>query len=256
MDYLSYWSLLRKPFALGDGFVFFAGVSQREAIAGLNYFATNQLNSAFLVAPARCGMSQLLRHVKRMRGFGDCAAEVVLTSGRQPGREAVQQELCQALGYQGVVGDCAEQLDRAIEASAQQGLQTIWLIDRCQAPAARVARDLVMAHSSLSVVISTTHEELGKQAVEFGRCAMQIELTPLSLEDTITYVRFCIDHAGGTRQLFPDNAVVRLHELTGGALADLAVVAESALALAASHTVDLVGSAFVEAIDEQIARAA
>ena len=59
-----------------------------------------------------------------------------------------------------------------------------------------------------------------------------------------------------TRTLFPDNTAVRLHEMTGGAVAELAVLAESSLVLAASHRLDEVTPAIVEAIDQQTARAA
>jgi type II secretory pathway predicted ATPase ExeA len=256
MDYLSYWSLLRKPFKLEGDSSFFAGVPQREAIAGLNYFVNSPMNSAFLVARSGCGMTWLLRHVERMHGFDDCAAEVIRTDGTQLHHQQVRANLCEALGYQTHQNDGSSHLHRAIEASAQHGVQTIWLIDRCKAAAADVAHDLVMEQSNLSVVLGTTADELGKRAVEFGRCTMQIDLPALTLEETIEYVRYGLEQAGGTRPLFPDQAAVRLHEFTDGVLADLAVTAESALALAARHGLDQVTPATVEAVGDQLSRAA
>jgi type II secretory pathway predicted ATPase ExeA len=85
---------------------------------------------------------------------------------------------------------------------------------------------------------------------------MRIDLMPLSVTDTIDYLRFCLQHAGAPQQLFPDNAAVRLHEITGGMIADLAVAAESALVLTASHGLDEVTPAIVEAAEERISRAA
>ncbi len=256
MDYLSYWSLIKKPFADSTDPLFFAGVPQREAIAGLSYFVTRQLNTAFFVAPRRCGMTRLLQHVTRMQGFGDCAAEVVVTDGTHLRCDAIQRELCGALGYPSVVDDGAEELDRTLQSSAQQGVQTVWLIDRCKSTAARLARDLALTHANLSVVIGTTPEETKKHVVQFGRCGMRIDLPPLSLEDTIEYLRFSLEHAGCTRQLFPDSTAVRLHELSGGALAQLSWLAESALALAASHGIDKIGAEIIEAVQERMAWAA
>jgi hypothetical protein len=256
MDYLGYWSLLRKPFIFGDDVSFFAGVPQREAIAGLNYFLTSSLNSAILVAPARCGMTWMLRRMKQMQGFGDCAAEVIFTDGNQHHRDCVQAELCAALGYHYTAVDSDDQIGRAIEATARQGIETIWLIDRCATAATRVARDLIISHEKFSVVIGATPEDLGKRAIQFGQSVMQVDLTPLSVEDTAEYVRYSLEHAGCTRQLFPDNTAVRLHEMTGGAIAKLSALAESSLALAASHRMDEVTPAVVEAIDQQISRAA
>jgi hypothetical protein len=256
MDYLGYWSLLRKPFIFADEVSFFAGVPQREAIAGLNYFLTSSLNSAFLVAPAGCGMTWMFQRMKQMHGFGDCAAEVVFTDGNQHDRDCVQAELCAALGYHYTAVDSVEEIGRAIEATSSQGIETIWLIDRCATAATRVARDLISSHEKFSVVLGTTPENRGKHAIQFGRSAMQIDLTPLSVEDTAEYVKYSLEHAGCTRQLFPDNTAVRLHELTRGAIADLSALAESSLALAASHRMDEVTPAVVEAIDQQLARAA
>ena len=83
IDYLKYWSLLRRPFSIEPEHIFFAGIPQREAIAGLNDLASNRFDMALLVAPPRCGMTSLLRYVQRMRGFGDCAAEMILTEGNR-----------------------------------------------------------------------------------------------------------------------------------------------------------------------------
>ena len=256
MDYLGYWSLLRKPFLFDDAASFFAGVPQREAIAGLNYFLTNPLNAAFLVATPRCGMTWMLRRCKQMHGFGDCAAEVVVTDGNQHHRDTVHAELCAALGCH-FTGDNAEhQIGRAIEATANQGIETIWLIDGCATAAARVAQDLIRSLVHFSVVIGTSRKSLGRQALLFDRNTMHIDLAPLSVDDTIQYVNYCLEHAGCTRQLFPDNTAVRLHEVTGGAIAELAEVAESSLELAASHGMDQVTPAVVEAIDQQQVRRA
>ena len=161
-----------------------------------------------------------------------------------------------APGYRYAADDAEDKIAHAIEATARQGIETIWLIDGCATAAAAVAQDLILSHNNFSVVIGTTQENLERQASQFGRNAMQIELAPLSLEDTFEYVNYCLQHAGCTRQLYCDNAAVRLHEVTGGAIAELSAVAESSLALAASHRLDQVTPAVVEAIDQQFARRA
>lgn len=255
MDYLNYWSLLDKPFTAIDS-SFFMGVPQREAIAGLNYFITNQLASAVLVGPAGSGLTTLLAHLQAMRGFDDCAAEMVFTEGSHETPESAQLALCRALGYQELDGDLAARIDSAITATAQQGLQTVWLIDRCSVVTARIARDLANQHSNLSIVIGTTSGEFLRQIVEFGRCGMRIDLAPLSIDDAIEFVQHGLEHAGGSTELFCDNTVIRLHEMTGGILSELTVLAETSLALAASHSMDRVTPAIVEAVEEQSSWAA
>lgn len=256
MDYLSYWSLLRKPFTLADDDAFFAGVPQREAIAGLNYFLTSRLTAALLFAPVGCGMTWMLRRIQRMHGFGDSAADVILTDGGQHHRDGVYAELCAAFGYHYTTIDSADHIRRAIEATACQGIGTVWLIDRCATAAFGVAKDMIMSHENLSVVMGVSPEQYDRYAMQFGRGAMQIDLAPLSVEDTAEYVNYSLEHAGCTRQLFSDNTAVRLHEISRGAIAQLSALAESSLALAASHRMDEVTPAVVEAIDQQTARAA
>jgi general secretion pathway protein A len=255
MDYLNYWSLLDKPF-LSEVVNFFVGEPQREAIAGLSYFATNRLASAVLVGQAGCGMTTLLAHLESMRGFDDCAAEMIITAGNHGTSMLAELALCQALGYRDLDGDLGWRIDAAISATAEQGLQTIWLIDGCSVKTVQLARSLTRKHSTLSVVIGTTTGQYLRQIVEFGRCAMQIDLAPLSIKDLVEYVQFSLEHAGGEAQLFSDNAIVRLHEMSGGVLAELVVLAESSLALAASHRLDQVTPAIIEAVDEQTSCAA
>lgn len=256
MNYLSYWSLLRKPFLTDDEASFFAGVPQREAIAGLNYFSTSPLNAAFLVAAPRCGMTWLLHRVKQMNGFGDCATDVVVTDGNQRHRDHVRAELSAAFGYHYAGDDTADQIGRAIEANSSQGIETIWLIDGAATSATRIARDLLVSHKHFSVVIGTAPQQVERLATQFGGEQLRIELAALSVQDTLHYVKHCLTHSGCNVPIIPDTTAVRLHEVTGGAVANLAHIAESSLALAANHQMAQVTPAVVEAIDQQFARAA
>jgi hypothetical protein len=255
MGYLSYWSLRGKPFVAPDPSLFFAGVPQREAIAGLSYFVNSRVKSAFLVAPRGCGTTRLLKYAMQMQGFGDCAVESIVTDG-QSERGDIRVDLIRALGYRSGGEDVREELGRALRTGDTGSVKTVWFIDRCQRPAASLAGRLVADHPNLSVVIATSPDEFGKRVVDVGRFGMRVDLTPLSLGDTVDYLQYCVQHAGGRESLFSDNAAVRLHELTGGVLGPLAVLAESSLVLAASHSMDQVGPAVIEATSDQIAYAA
>jgi len=81
----------------------------------------------------------------------------------------------------------------------------------------------------------------GATPTEYRRCAgllreavVNVDLEPLSLDETADYLRVGLADVGCQRTLFHDGATVRLHELTGGAIADLAIAAEVSLAVAAS----------------------
>ena len=251
MDYLSYWSLLRRPFTCQEDPCFFTGVPQREAIAGLNYFFNSQLRAATFVAPRRCGSTTLLQHIREMRGFGDRATELILTPGIEGSTASVFQRLSRSMGFVTLAVDPSKQVDAAIRTAATHGVGVVWLIDQGSTATGRVARELVDSHPRFSVLIATTPGSYARRVIEFGRTPMRMDLSALSRDDSIEYVRYSVEHAGGRSQLFGDDAIVRMHEVTCGALANLSQLAESCLALAAIHQLDEVTPGIVEAIQEQ-----
>ncbi|MGB7328312.1 MAG: hypothetical protein WBD31_25775 [Rubripirellula sp.] len=269
MDYLTYWGLTRRPFAQDDHEFYFAGGSQREVMAGLGYFVAGTWNSAFLVAPQRSGATWLLRQLKQTCGFGDCAAEVVLTSGANA-TDCTQaaQSLADAMGTAladapGADNNCEtdaiDRISRSVQASSQKGIRTVWLIDDCTAATATLARDLVMADGDLSVVMGTTRQNLRRMTSAFGRCCMQIELDALDVAETFRYIAAGLRHADfrsnphasavkPDEPVFTDTAIVRMHEISHGRLAALAAVAEASLQLGAAHQVSVITPGVVETI--------
>jgi len=251
MDYLSYWKLHRKPFLFPQGDEFFSGVPQREAIAGLGYFVSTDEDSALLVSDAGQGLSWLLSHVEKMRGFGDFATEWVVTRGDQKSRQDVLDDFADSLGFESITDDSCGQIDAAIERNRQQGVRLVWMIDSCQASAIEVAREFVAAHDNVSVVFTTDSTTLMQTIARIGKVPMRIDLATLSLEDTCDYLKYCLDRSGGKGAIVSDNVAVRLHEITHGVIGRLAVAAESSLALAANHRLDSVTPAIVEAFAER-----
>ncbi len=256
MDYLNYWNLNRKPFLFPQGDGFFPGIPQREAIAGLSYFVSSGEACSILVSLPDAGLSWLLSHVGLMRGFGDCAAELIVTRGDQHCRQDVLDDICRELGFQPVPEDPFGRIDVAIRNADQQGLRLVWLIDDCETDAADVACELIHAHQNFSTVIGTTRLPLFPITAQSIASPMRIDLGLLSLEDTCNYMRYCIERAGGNSAVISDNAAVRLHEITGGAIGRMALASESALALAANHRLDAITPAVVEAVAERHRRAA
>jgi hypothetical protein len=258
MGYLEYWHLFDKPFALGERDDYFAAAPQREAMAGLSYFATSPFQIAFLVAPRRCGSSRLMKHLSQMHGLGNCATEVVITEGQQLDCRSVAQSLGKSLGIAFDFRRVAPlaMVDQAIESCRRDGVRVMWMIDRLQACAITTARGLLATHSNLSVVIAATPSQYARFEGYFGDQELRVDLVPLSVEETACYLRQGVEAVGGRSSLFHDNAIVRLHELTGGAIADLAIAAEVALEVAARYRMEEVTTPVVEAACETQVQAA
>lgn len=72
------------------------------------------------------------------------------------------------------------------------------------------------------------------------RMQTRLELTPGSAEMTSAYVRKRLTDAGARSELFTSDGLAMLHELTGGLLRSIDVLAQAALRLAAAEEASLV----------------
>ncbi len=256
MDYLKYWSLFSPPFGRHAAQRFFAASSQREAMARLHTLVAGGLSSGVLLSPRGCGMTTLLSHVAGSSGLGNCAVEMLMTRGDQADREQVWSDLADALrlGYRSA--DLPEQIASVIEAGSRQSVRTVWLIDRAGQSAAAVARELLDRDRQFSIVMGIEPQSGHQLAISLGICPLRIELPPWSLHDTIDFVRSAMHTAGGTPDVFTDAAVVRLHEIGEGRVGVIASVAELVLVVAATHQATTIGPDIVEAVQEELVRAA
>lgn len=256
MHYLAYWSLTEPPFGEHSSKRFFAGGAQREAIARLHCLIAGGISSGVLLSPSGCGATSLFRHVAASHGFGDCAVEMLLTNGDQPTRERVAVDLSGAARLRPCGGSRAEQLDWAIAATSRQGIRTVWMIDGCNKQAAEFARSLLDRRHRLSVVMGTEPEDAGRLAITLGHCPLKIELPPWELSDTTAFVKHALITAGTQRQIYSDAAVVRLHEIGQGRVGIISSVAELAMIVGAAKHVDQISPELVEAVQEELVRAA
>lgn len=90
--------------------------------------------------------------------------------------------------------------------------------------------------------------KLGVHRSLLTRIGHKIEIAPATPDDTARYVRARIGDAGGKVELFAPDALVVLHELTGGVLRSIDVLADATLRIAAHRK--------LRVIDRQIVRAA
>jgi type II secretory pathway predicted ATPase ExeA len=79
-------------------------------------------------------------------------------------------------------------------------------------------------------------------------------LAPATVADTTEYVRYRLRHAGCDRDLFPDDALAALHELSQGALREIDRLAGAALRDAARRKKKLIDRELVLRVGEALAR--
>ncbi|MEE2935842.1 MAG: hypothetical protein VYA84_07580 [Planctomycetota bacterium] len=238
-DYLKYWSLTHRPFLEQS---FFQGSPQREAIAGIAFFAASDCRYANLAGPPRCGTSVLLQHVASMQGLCDCAVEMLTSDAKAIRSESdLPIYLATALNLPpaSTLNDFRDRLQKNLHC----GIRTIWLIDRTTPATADLLQSwsrecpelsIVVACQNLCAVSTTEHQ--------------RIDLNPLEQDDALQYVQRGILHAAGDPGIFSNAATVRLHERCHGRIADIAVLAEQALADAATAGHQFVNTELVDAV--------
>ena len=89
--------------------------------------------------------------------------------------------------------------------------------------------------------------KLGIHRSLLTRIGHRIEITPATPEQTATYVHKRVEDAGARAALFSPDALAVLHELTGGVLRSVDVLADASLRLAAHQKKKLVDRTIVRA---------
>jgi type II secretory pathway predicted ATPase ExeA len=84
------------------------------------------------------------------------------------------------------------------------------------------------------------------------RIGIHYHLGPLSLEETLEYVDFRLGVAGGAPGLFSPDAVMKIHELTGGVPRRINSMATAALLEGFARDVTLIEGEIIEALSEEI----
>jgi len=262
MSYLSHWGLENSPFRRGDHSRFFAGSSQREAIARLNYLIGGGLSCGLLLSYPSCGLTSILRHVSRSAGFGNTAVEMVLTSGDQDSASAVWTDLARALRVRPDPTSAPSRISDLIAVASRQGVRTIWLQDRSQTFAAQVARQLIDQHHAMTVVMGAGPDQAKELSVALGHCPLRIELCPLSVDEAAQYVSESLAASrrvvvpASRKQVFTDSALIRLHELSEGRIGQINDLCELSLMVAAANNFSQIDARLLESVCEETVRAA
>lgn len=184
------------------------------------------------------------------------------------GRRDFYRYLCHTLGLQPT--SSAANLFLAVETHVQslrrEKVHPVFLLDE-----AHLLHPDMLAHlhilmnyewdskALLSLVLVGLPElesSLGRRAHRslLTRIHHRFLIAPANVEDTAEYVRFRLDAAGCDRALFPDDALVALHEASQGALREIDRLARAALREAARRKKKLVDRDVVTRVAETLAR--
>lgn len=240
--YLSHWGLRDTPFRDGhDPRQFYESPTHDEALARLHFLVDQRHRLGLLMGPVGSGKSLLLevfgRHLRR-RGL-------VVASVNLAGMEPLEVlwELVVGFGLNPRRGETTLHLwrrlsDRLAEFRYQNQAAAVLLDDADQASpgvlahVGRLARFDQLPDTGLTLVLAGRQEWMGRIGSALLELAqLRIDVEPWEAADTERYVKASLAQAGCQSEVFAEEAIARLHELSNGIprrvtrLADLAMVA-------------------------------
>jgi len=244
--YQRYWSLHSSPFLQQDWNHFYSGTLQREATARIGAFIGGKRRFGVLQAEPGCGVTRLFQHLSLRVGFGDCAVQMVMTSGKATCNESLDREFASSwLGREARVA----RRGRGVEsffAENDAAVRIVWLIDRCSPFVACRAFELAKAHTHLRVIAATDSRSRRSSSWPRDEGQRLMKLDKMSFDDAVDYASKAVRTSGSVRPIFTTPALRHLHELSGGRIRDFSVLAEQALRIGFENRSSMVNSGEIE----------
>lgn len=260
--YQTYWGLAHAPFQTPQAQrQLAASAAWQEAIVRLDFVLARGWPLGLVVGPAGSGKSALLRQSARQaarRGWQVAAL---------PCAAAEERDLVPLLARAWKVpvdetpdGDGAipwsALLRRWQELALEEVRCVIFLddLDAATPSACRMAeRLLALAEPSPTLIVSarpTALDRLGSRLLE--HVALRIDLAPLSPEETAQFVTTALTTAGRAQPVFREDALRRLHELSGGWPRNIEQLAELALVAGASQHLPQIDADTLDAVQQEL----
>ena len=185
---------------------------------------------------------------------------VVYVANVTLGKRDFYRQACSALGIapKGTPAALFEAIQRDVEAlHREHRVHPVLVLDEAHLmPDSTLGHLHVLANyewdsqpllSLVLVGLPELHDRLrlGVHRSLLTRLSIHVEVAPAAADQTVTYVRRRLQAAGAKAELFAPDALVLLHELTGGVLRSVDVLADASLRLAARQEVRLVDRAVV-----------
>lgn len=259
--YERYWGLAQPPFQTPQAQRQLAqSLPLKEAQTRIEFVIDRGWPLALVVGPAGSGKSALLAH---------CACQA------QRQGLWVTQVPCAGLGETELLVRLAQGLkalpgspdgrpdvlwlvlvDRLSELVLEGG-RALWLLDdldEAQPQAARRAAQLAaLPAAPRTLVVSARPESIAHLPGRLlEHVCLRIDLAPLSREETARYVHAALAAAGRPQPAFRDDALRRLHELSGGWPRKVDRLAELALVAGASQHLPQIDADTIDAVHQEL----
>jgi len=269
VNYREYWKFKSWPFLNAKGSQDFQAVaSVIEAYTRLRIVLQRGYQLALVLGPEGIGKTTLLKRLQTNSAYFGAAnsTEIIRISVAGFTLGDLAKALSAHVGTtlpmssdKGVIASrnaSSQCIQDWLLAGSLRGTRQILLLDDIHAAMSEIAVDvlrLIELGSNLTVLLTaaTIPTGLMQQLLE-ARCQLRIDLPPWTLSETEQFIQQSIARAGGNPLIFSDQAIVRLHERSGGIPRQLIQLCEVTLLVGAAMSVTTVEPNLVDQAAEEI----
>ena len=258
----AYWRLRESPFrAAHQRQYFFASPVHDEALARMDFLVAERRSLGILSGSEGMGKSLLLTtfaHDVRRRGATACCVNLFGAETRN-----FAWSLAAELGTNPFSDEDAFVLWRrvadALHENHCQGRATVFLLDDAEQGThdvlVQVLR-LAKAHpGTVTMVLAVEESRCSRLGGDLLQLAdLRLRLEPWSRRDVEEYLQASLERAGRKESMFPEPAVTRLCDLSGGVPRWVAQLAELALVAGAAQRLEAIDADTVEAVYEELSQ--
>ncbi len=263
--YKDYFGFSKKPFSkTPDPDFLFLSRGHEEALARLE-FVLEEREIAVLTGDIGCGKTTLSRALMDRLGSGFRFCYIVNPRLNPNEFLRTTARLLDVQNPATAKDDLLEQINSSIYGFYQKDICPVIVIDEAQMISDEEVFDEIRLLTNfqlddinlLSVIIMGQPELRDMLALPrfvplCQRVALNYHLVPLTLEETMEYLDFRLEAAGGSAGLFTPDAVHKIFELTGGVPRRINSMATNALLVAYGIDAALIDSSIIEEIKNEL----
>lgn len=263
--YKEFYGLREKPFSkTPDPRFLYLSKGHQEALARLQY-VLEERELALLTGEIGCGKTTISRAL--MDSMGDAyhfsfifnprlnameflrgIARGLLVEDPSANKDELLREITDALYRFHQEGRCPVfVIDEAQLVPGREIFDEIRLLTNFQLDDRNLLSMIIMGQPELRRILAAPVYEPFRQ-----RIAINYHLSPLDLEETLEYLDFRMEVAGGSAGIFSPDAVQSIYELSGGVPRRINVVATNALLEGFGMEASLIDGAIIDGLRDEL----
>lgn len=259
--YKQFYGLKQNPFSKGNKLGFFEYTAFKEAQARLQT-AIAQNEISLITGDTGVGKTTLLRSMLANMDISSTKCAYVADPSQKP--RAILRDISLQLGTQPpyLLPDVLANIRKHIQQLENQKITPIVLVDDIQTAEFRTIEAIRMlsnfemdAKNMVSIILSGHQDFRAKLKLSAyqslnQRIFVRFPMPNLSMEETLAYIHFQTKQAGSKRNLFADEALQLIYNITKGLPRKINLICITALMVGSAENISVIGPTVIKRIIE------